>query len=523
MAKTTHRPNVAVGGLIAVCLAKGLWLTHDLRSPAMFDTLRDTGFVQGILDGNLLGDPAIAGAYRYYPPLLHAMAAAVIRVTDAEPLPFLIQSAPWLNLAVPLGFFLMARRLIGPPAGAIATVWLVCANGLLLPPWVVATYTPWQSVPMLALALFFIGIILVHARVYTGLRRDAVLLGSAVGVTFLAHTVPAIILAAILATAALATQGLRWRTARWIAIAASVAALWSLPFLLPLLTAYHLHIANLAPGGFTDITFDPWHPGLRLIATTMPILAAAATIGARRGEIPGAAPSRVILVTWLCVPLIFLMRHYACRYTPGAAACTTFVVAVHHWYLYFQAAGTCLIGAAIWWLARAVSPHLPRLTRHAAAVGAAAFCVALFLLRPSDLSMRNRTDQTRIDEETYAWIRAHTTQADVFVTADSADELDREMLTVFAAGRRLVALPAIFSNPYVDWRARDDRRQSYLAALSEGSAPAPANEAEPGGSVYFLLTKTGPAPARGLEPVHSGTQDVLYRLSPLILESATNK
>jgi hypothetical protein len=40
------------------------------------------------------------------------------------------------------------------------------------------------------------------------------------------------------------------------------------------------------------------------------------------------------------VPAAFLTRHYACGPASHAAVCTVFVLAVHHWFIYLQAALT---------------------------------------------------------------------------------------------------------------------------------------------------------------------------------------
>src|SRR5262249_50609682 len=153
-------------------------------------------------------------------------------------------------------FFFMVRRLVNAPTAAFATILFVCFDGLLVPPWMAASYTPWHSVPAITQALFFASVWLINARAQHGRFIYVLSVGSAIGLVFLAHTVPALILAAITAAVALVTQGVRVRTVAWVAGVAIVAALWALPFMLPLVMAYHMKIVNAA-GSFIDPMFDP--------------------------------------------------------------------------------------------------------------------------------------------------------------------------------------------------------------------------------------------------------------------------
>jgi hypothetical protein len=78
--------------LLTLCLARGLWLNRGVVGPGYFDEFRDAGFVQGILDGNLFGDPFPRKAWRWYPPLIHFLAAGAAWVSGAHPLIFWIKS-----------------------------------------------------------------------------------------------------------------------------------------------------------------------------------------------------------------------------------------------------------------------------------------------------------------------------------------------------------------------------------------------------------------------------------------------
>ena len=143
----------------------------------------------------------------------------------------------------------MNRRLIGPWPAANATVLLVLFDGILLPSDAVTGYTPWTLTPALAWPLFFVAVRLVATSVERATIAGAVVVGSAVGAVFLAHTVPA---CAGRDDGRGRSGGAGAAVARSdvAACAAAVALVWAAPFLLPLLIVYRLHIANPIPGSW---------------------------------------------------------------------------------------------------------------------------------------------------------------------------------------------------------------------------------------------------------------------------------
>ncbi len=501
--------------LLSAGLAHGLWVVRDLGLySAILDTYRDAGFVQGILDGNLTGDPSIDGAKRYYPPMIHFLAAAMAFAGHVQPLPLLVKAAPWLNLLIPTTFFLMVRRLIDARAAAVATALLVCFNGMLLPPWMAASYSPWHSVPGITQALFFCGVWLIVTRARSGAIIDAFWIGSIVGVVFLAHTVPAVILAAITAVSAVSLQGPRIRTLGWIGIAAATAALWAAPFLIPLTTAYHLKILNAA-GSYTDPLFDPTHFPRRIFLASLPGIAALALLASNfrscRTSYPLPAPAAAILSVWIGLPLLFIVRHFGCA-GGSSAVCTAFQVPVHHWMIYLQSAFACVFGYAI------VSVWSDGEGARGLAAGILVLAATLLFIHPIDRQMRDRaTDmRARIDLQLYGWLLNHTEPAALFVTDVSTDAVhDSAAVAVLAAGRRSVALPFTYSNPYVDWHARKVRDDTYLSAIQSGpDAGALCQliaEAGPGHPAFVALGAGSPRPD-SLPLVFHSTQNDLYSI-----------
>jgi hypothetical protein len=525
--------------LLVTCLAHGLWVVRGLGwYTAILDTYRDAGFVQGFLDGNLDGDPSIEGAKRYYPPVLHALAAVVALITHTQPLQLLVRAAPWVNLLIPATFFLMVRRLIDTPAAAIATVLLVCFDGSLLPPWMAASYSPWHSVPALTQALFFCGVWLISARAQRGRFSDTLLIGSVIGIVFLAHTVPALILAAITAAAAVSTQGMRMRTGAWVGTAALIAVLWTLPFMLPLVTTYHLKILNAA-GAFTDDLFDPTRIPKRIIAASLPGLGALALVGwnywrAKQFGRSVAASTVAIVGVWIGLPVLFIARHFACGVGGTSAVCTAFVVPVHHWMFYLQSALACVFGYAVVSglgsrsdATAAATPTTASFATIVAVSGAWALACVALSFRPIDQQMRERAVDmsTRVDLDLYQWLLTSTQPGDLFVTDISSNAVhDTAAMAVLAAGRKSVALPFTYSNPYIDWQARKHREETYLAAALSGKDQRTLcpllSEAGPGNRVYIALASGTNAPPGQLQPVFRSNRNSVYSVMPSVCSSS---
>jgi hypothetical protein len=509
--------------LLLFCLIRGLWVTRGLSSPAIMDTFRDAGFVQGIVDGNWFGDPTIGGAWRYYPPLTHAFFAAVAAATGIEPLSLLTMSAPLLNLLVPAGFFLMTRHLFGAVAAVAGTALFVFFNDLALPSWISAAYHPWSSVPLLALGGFFFSVWLINARIRSERLSDALLIGSAIGLTFLAHTVPALILAAIVPVAVLSIREFKLRTLGWTAVVAVTALMWSLPLLLPLLVSYRLHILNPGPGALVDPLFAHWPPSRAMLVALLPGLLGLPAIAMLRTAGTMNRAAGAILAVWVMVPMIFLTRHYACGATSQAAVCTVFVVAVHHWFIYLQAASTCLAGLAVWLCivrVRQISPGPESWTDVRFLVGV--LCgIAACWPRPFDDSMRQRALDlgATFDWGAYSWVTQHTGPEDLFVTELPDTSLNPASLAVMAAGRRSVALPETYSNPYVEWQARNRLNLEYLAAaqapagLGSAALCSLLGETTRGANAYVILPNEGAVDSTALHRDSVGETNTIYRVT----------
>ncbi|HYI83107.1 MAG TPA: hypothetical protein VEX11_07855 [Acetobacteraceae bacterium] len=530
---------MALAVTLLLCAAHGVMTTRGVSAPPDQDALRDIGFAQALLDGNWFGDPSYPGALRYYPPLLSVLAAVAAALSGAgEDLPgFWVSIGPWVNLAVPLCFFLMARRLLGgAAAGAAACLVFVLWNGAAGPPSAMGGYSPWLFAPGFAQAFFFLAILLIHARVAGGRLRDAALIGGAIGLAFLAHIVPAVVLVVVVTATAFAVQGLRPRTVVWLSVVAAAQLATVAPYLLPAALLHSDGVVNHVPAWWVA-------PFLRLdadavayvVLLNLPGAAAAALLWRRRLRGTAGGMDRrtaVILLSWAGACIVALGRHYACeavRAVNGAApsACSVFVLTIHHYHLYLQVAAACALGyAASLLLPRrrrrapagaSMPPRPPRASTVLALGLAGVVGGTLFLSRPYDRALRalalDHPDGYTIDLAAYRWVLANTAPGDLFVTrpSEGGSLLDPAVFTVIASGRAAAAVPPVFSNPFVRWEERDALRRRFLSAVSDAGTPMPC---APAGQPVWLMLPVGSAvdPGRA-SPVFEGRRHTISRVA----------
>ena len=81
---------------------------------------------------------------------------------------------------------------------------------------------------------------------------------------------------------------------------------------------------------------------------------------------------------------------------------------------------------------------------------------------------------------------ANTSPEALVVTEFQAEWQSARAFAVIAAGRAVVAVPELFSHPYLDWRERKAQRRRLIEALTRpDAAPVPCALARQG--LWFVL------------------------------------
>ncbi len=205
MPVSTHRTwslpaatTITAGALIVLALALAVRTTWGLQWPCETDFFRDMGGAQAILDGDAGSDPAYLGENNWFNPLQPAVFAGLAFITGL-PLPTLYAVAgPFLNLLGPVGFFLLARQLMGGTAALAALAAYLFMGNPGVPSWFQATYSPWAWPMNFAQGFFFLTVAAYLRARATSRPLWDIITGVLLGITFLAHAAPTLVFVGML-------------------------------------------------------------------------------------------------------------------------------------------------------------------------------------------------------------------------------------------------------------------------------------------------------------------------------------
>ncbi|MGB2713464.1 MAG: hypothetical protein WBC51_04740, partial [Vicinamibacterales bacterium] len=229
--------------------------------PYDLDGFRDIAIAQAIRDGAWTNDPFYRGEFAWYNPLVPATISLTALATGLPMHSAYVGTGLWLNSFIPVVYFGCARRLLGTWPALAATCAFLFLPGSA-PAWASATYSPWLFPAVTAQVPFYVGL---WAWLSTLERVHLLRLvgcGILLGVTFLAHSAPAMLLGGImLATAYMASGASRQsqfaHTVIVIAVPFVVAFVVVAPFLLPIFTRYSFQVLNRAPATWV---YEAAHP-----------------------------------------------------------------------------------------------------------------------------------------------------------------------------------------------------------------------------------------------------------------------
>lgn len=458
--------------------------THDLEWPCESDLYRDLGAAQSFLDGNFGADPAYLGERGWYPPLVPTLVGLVSRVS-AEPLHQTYTTGGlYLNLLAPIAFYALMAWLFGRRASLVTLTGFLFLGQLDWMSWLHATYSPWLWACNFAQALFYLAALGLAVAVRTRRVSAAVAAGTGIGLAGLAHVAPALLLggmAVVLVLRELVAVRFRrpealayWRT---LALMGFVAALVAAPFWWSLLVRYGFQVKNAPPLTWLagELRLEAFGAFAARYVSVRGLFAFAGVIAlfwpARdaRGRI-----AKWALLAWGTLSAAglgygFLQQRVA---LPP-------LMPSWHFLFYFQAfesaafgvgvVGVARLGARAFAALRKWDPSrltpLARRCQEVALAGLLIFVLSRFTLyteRP-DLTA-NRRDSLALAKqpfrEFYGWLLENTQPDDVVLT---------EAWVGFfagAAGRKVVVLPDLFSNPYVRQAQRARHASTMLGELT---------------------------------------------------------
>jgi hypothetical protein len=504
------RDYVAASLIAIICFIPAFRLARTtvrgVSEPYDLDQFRDIAAAQSMADGRFPSDPCYRSETFWYNPLLPGVVAGLSRASGLQVAATEVQAGPVLNAFSALAFFLMAALLVGPWAGLAAFTVLLYSPPYGDPAWATPSYSPWLFASTFAAGFFYCAVVGFTMAIRRGSCRWWALAGVALGITFLAHTGPALVLGIAMLPALLSRRrppvpagsaaappcgaGLR------IAVVAGFALIVAAPLLWSIVWKYHLRIVNRAP---TDWV---WAALASVSAVVSGSLNAKNAIGAIGTGVLAYRSRRDVgarvALAWFVSAAVLLSYGYAAQ----AAGPGRFppLIPMFHFFFYLRSVVDLFVGVGLWALicvgVAALGGWVPFTARRVSQLAAAVLIgVTLLWSRPAFHQYRDRADfgldrlaARRFAMETsLSGVRERLrllTPADAVVLASP----DISLRIVAASGRYVVAVPPPFSNPYVPYAPRASAQSRMLAALSAGETSVFSRIASEYGVTHVLLS-----------------------------------
>lgn len=506
--------DLAVAGMCVTALFFGASATWDLSWPCDVDLYRDIGFAQSMLDGRPLSDPLYLGERLWYNPLVPALIALSSWITGLPVHLAATRLGALSNLLAPISFYIMVACLVGRRSGVAATLVFLFVGGIGgIPSWASATYSPWLFTSNFVQGLFYLGVAAYHRAVSQspGGLRWHLITGGLLGLCFLGHTAPALVLGSVMALHTLRAllrrgqRGQRLRLLGTFGLSLVVALLVSLPYLYTIAIHYGLDVQNPDPSGWI------WpRLALRTVQALVQdhlvwiaLLPLWGGLGFLLGRGAVRPHSRGLVVYWFLSAGVLFAYYYLWQWTKKQGAAIPVIVPGHHFLVFLKALEALFFGHALVLAAAlaargalAVWPgqqERPRLRVNLERISLVlilhlAFFATFPAYRHSDEFVVEREKALKLNPsedvmKVFHWVRQHTEPTDVFL-AD--DHYSLHLLS--PAGRKVVAMIPFFSNPFVAWKERHKHRHEMFSALIMGRHEAFAELARKYQVKYVMAT-----------------------------------
>jgi len=465
---------------------------HDLTWAYDTDFDRDISYVRTSLDGHFGQDPTYLGNYLWYNPLLFSIETAIVKITGLPINIVVTRAGVYLNLLGPLCFFLMAWRLFGlrvATAALLSYLFLAAGN---FEGTGAATYSPWLYPVTFAQFFFYVNILLTFKAFSTGKYGWFGLLGASIGISFLGHTAPALLIILMLISM---QAGNFLRAARKKDLAALKRLLLQgllafLPFLLVvspflyyIIGKYHLHIVNFYPAEWRpeSMYWKNWRILVQRIVSVSFLIAVLGFVWLYRYF--RTPLERRIVLNWgvFCVIMYLYsatipgIREKFHIQAPETVPC-------YHYFFYLKALQSILYGFGFVFLFDKALDLL-RISRHASLMNAGLLAAAVLIcaiayfpyyrIRPDfsarrELSLQKGRDKDRIDA--YQFLVDNIPADKVILCPEK-----NSTFPVMASGRKMVCVSVLFSNPYLSFDQRYKDANLMLGFLKTGE-PAAARQ-----------------------------------------------
>ncbi len=494
-AKDNNRYILAFSLMLIAAFIQCYRTVHDLHWASEPDFDRDIAYIRSLLDGNYGKDPNMAGQYMWYNPMIFWFETMVVKITGLPINIAVARAGAFLNLINPIVFFIVMVRLFDVKvalASVLSFLFLVSGD---LPCWGAATYSPWLISDTFVQFLFYINILLCYKAFSTQRMRWFILLGAGLGISFLGHSAPTIVVILIL----IVMQGQKVIRAvmnkQYPAIAIYFLQgfitlvpfiICAFPFLYYVYGKYHFHFINrvilqCAPGIFArKETFN-----LLKLNVTFSLLISVIGIVWFYKKFENPVLKKIIW-SWFFITLVM----YAYESIVPTADKMFHIslpdtIPAFHYFFYLKALQAIFFGFGFlylfnlffhWLEGRAKGVFTPRFSGTLLM-----FCILLYatiyfpiyknrddfsVLRRQSIEKENEADKIDV----YNFVSKHVPLNNVLLCAHGLS-----LFPVMTTAIKMVSIETYFSNPYVSYDQREHDRVEMMQYLTTGEPTSAQN------------------------------------------------
>jgi hypothetical protein len=513
MQETSNQKRIIIFSGLAMILVAFIqcYLTsRDLSWYYDIDVPRDMAYVQQILYGHFGKDPNYPGEYLWYNPLMSMVQAGVIKISGWPINVAMVRMGAYLNVLAPLAFFSMMLAMLDFRVALAGLLSYLFLSSGVIPGFYAATYTPWMYSGVFTQFLFYINIYLGYQALKTGKITWFLGLGVGVGLGFLGHTAPTVLMILILISiqgaemirALKSKNAAVFRKLTFQGLAVFVPfVIFSLPFTYFIVGKYHMNFQNRSPFEYVDTIFI-WRNYKAMIGENLSISSVIAVIGFfwfyKKFQQPLV---RKILLNWFWIGIgmffystlvVSLDAHTNIR-LPGT-------VPSFHYFFYLKALQSVFYGFGLVFLTQplirwTVNKKFLHFKDPSAKTATYLFVILVMLSAAVYFPFYQKRDdfvwfrKLCLDQaknysgiQAYYYIHDHIAENEVFLSEENTS-----IFPIMATARKMVSIGITFSNPYVNFQVREKARNEMLSYLKTGQPSGAPELFKKYGVSYILL------------------------------------
>ncbi len=483
--------------MLLIAFVKCYQTTHDLHWACDYDFDRDMSFIHGNQDGKFGKDPNYLGEYLWYNPLVFSIETIIVKISGLPANVVVTRAGVYLNILAPIAFLCMLLVFFDKKIALGGMVAFLFLSAGKIPGWCGATYSPWLYPVCFVQFIFYLNLIFFYKAYSSGSHKWFLILGIGLGISFLGHLAPTLIVLLIVACI-MGTAFIRallkkdWAVISRIVLQVAPCATCFLVVAFPLLYfiagKYHLHYVNRFPFELQDNLTNIFYPG-GIIKRNFSLSFVVSLVGLWWFYKFYPKPLiRQIILNWFFISCFLYV--YSCLipvisrkyhiFLPGS-------VPAFHYFFYIKSVqsvffpfGLIFLLKELWgWFYNTLGKPrqiLLKIRNHAGLFTIGIMIIAImdlpFYLKRDDftiyrdLAIKKASDTNRVN--VYNYITQNIPSGQV-ILCDQANSL----FPVMATGRKMVAVVTTFSNPFTSYVTRENDRTDMLNYLLIG-APATA-------------------------------------------------